>query len=563
MRILTGNALVLTSIAAGLIAASCGTPCEDTHSCGTYNPTGGSGGSAAAAGAAGNSGASGHSSAGAGVGGSSAEGGQAGSDAGSSALGGAAGTSAAGRGGSGGGAGSAGTDNGGGQGGAAPTCDETQSPADEACLVSNEYAIFVSPSGDDGGSGKKTDPVKTLAKALRVAHDASKIVVACSSAGSFSEQVSVTEALDGSRLYGGFDCDTWKYDANQKTTVASAETTALRIDNLTDGVTIEDFAFEAADATMPGESSVGAFVTSSANVVFRRTRIEAGKGHPGANGVLDPFTYKERSELNGNNATGTAGAMELVCACQAALMTSGGIGGTGSLSGQNGSAGTPDFDGPGGEGGDATKSCSMGGAGANGADAPKKLPALGADVPGTLTSTGWTPAPGSDGQDGSPGQGGGGGASSATGGGGGGGCGSCGGVGGPAGQGGGASIALISFKSGVSLEEQSALVADDAGRGGNGVAGQLAQAEAGFGGNGAQSTGACQGGSGGLGADGQAGGGAAGGISVGILWKGDAEPVRKGGVTFTEGTPGAKGVGGSVGVNDGIDGLAQDVYAAP
>jgi hypothetical protein len=32
---------------------------------------------------------------------------------------------------------------------------------------------------------------------------------------------------------------------------------------------------------------------------------------------------------------------------------------------------------------------------------------------------------------------------------------------------------------------------------------------------------------------------------------------------FTEGTPGAMGLGGSMGENDGIDGVAEDVFAQP
>jgi hypothetical protein len=34
-------------------------------------------------------------------------------------------------------------------------------------------------------------------------------------------------------------------------------------------------------------------------------------------------------------------------------------------------------------------------------------------------------------------------------------------------------------------------------------------------------------------------------------------------VTFTEGVFGAKGFGGSVGTNDGIDGTATDVWESP
>ncbi len=545
-----------------LSAMSCSAPCEEKGTCGPANGTGATAGMPAASGTSGGAGRGGSAGM-SGVGGSSAEGGQAGSDGGSTGVTGGAGGATAGRGGSGGtagGAGSAGVDNMGGQGGAAPSCDETKSPSEEACLVSNDYAVFVSPSGDDGGSGKKTDPVKTLAKALRLAHDASKIVVACSSAGSFSEQVSVTDAIDGSRLYGGFDCDTWKYDKNQKTTVTSTQTTALRIDNLTDGTTIEDFAFEAADATMPGESSLGAFVTSSTGVELRRVQIQAGLGQDGANGTLEEYTYADQSSLSGNGesvSTPGTGGGEKTCMCQSAP-TIGGTGGVPSSAGTAGSKGLPDH----GAGQPGTPgSCASGGTGFDGANAPTVMPGNGAATRGFTTVAGWMPASGEDGPIGEPGQGGGGGASrNNLGHGGGGGCGGCGGNGGKGGQGGGASIALLIVDSEVDIAD-SDLVSSNAGKGGNGHTGQPGQMQGGPGGAVVSNVNSCPGGAGGFGADGGAGGGGAGGVSVGILWRGDAPPNQKG-VTFKEGAPGSGGIGGSVGINDGIDGIAQEMLAA-
>jgi hypothetical protein len=100
---------------------------------------------------------------------------------------------------------------GGGEGGTAPSCDDAKSPSDEVCLVSDDYAVFVSPGGVDTSDGTKSAPVKTLTKALKLARDASKIVIACASSGPFTETLNITATLDGARLYGGFDCDTWEY----------------------------------------------------------------------------------------------------------------------------------------------------------------------------------------------------------------------------------------------------------------------------------------------------------------------------------------------------------------
>jgi hypothetical protein len=108
--------------------------------------------------------------------------------------------------------------------------------------------------------------------------------------------------------------------------------------------------------------------------------------------------------------------------------------------------------------------------------------------------------------------------------------------------------------------EDSALIASDAGHGGNGAEGQEGQMEAGFGG--LQAPSACPGGAGGFGGKGAAGGGGAGGISAGVVWSGDAAPSLTG-TTRSLGLPGAKGLGGEPGTNDGIDGVAEDVIEMP
>ena len=523
--------------------------CEDLANCpgGKSAGTGGSAGQTGTGGTAARGGQSGETGAAGATGGTSGWGN--GATGGTSANGGTAGLTAS---------GGAGVEAGnGGEGGIAAAgtgaveCDPTKAPSDDICVIDEQYGVFVSPTGhDDTGNGSRSKPYATLTKAITKAKGSTKRVYACADAGSYRESLDLDATTSGLEIYGGFSCNDWHYSTTSKSRLASDTSLALHADSVT-GLLIEDLQIDAADATTPGESSIGAFVTASSGVVFRRVQIDAGLGKDGANGTRTDFVFPLRTDLDGNSTTSGTGAEEKVCACPSGATTSGGLGGTAALGGgQSGSNGTPDWGG--GKGG-AVGTCNPDSQ--KGSDASSLTGAGGAGTLGTLTSSGWTATSGTDGADGPPGQGGGGGASSTTGGGGGGGCGACGGAGGNGGQGGGASIALAVVDSDVTLD-QTDLVATDAGKGGDGIAGQVAQVEGGFGG--AHGTGACDGGAGGLGADGAASGGGAGGISVGVLWSGDTAPVQTH-VTISTGAAGTKGTGGDPGVNDGVAGTAKNV----
>lgn len=445
----------------------------------------------------------------------------------------------------------------GGVAGAAPDCDATKSPSEDACVIDERYGIFVSPFGDDiTGDGSRAHPYATLWTGITQAEAQSKRVYACADGGPYRTVVDLDSAANGLEMYGGFSCTDFSYRTFAKSRVFSPVTRALSVEWVY-GLRIEDFAFQAAFGSRSGESSVAAVVQASSGVVLRRLELEAGVGMSGADGSLNAFTYEGHAELDGNDATGMAGASEKACQCEWLLPTTGDVGGVVRAPEQHGGAGMPEL-GPCEERGDAATSCESDAAAQRGADAPAVAGATGATTVGTVTSDGWVPASGEDGATGPAGHGGGGGACTTEGGGGGGGCGSCGGAGGPGGQGGGASIALLVSASVVSIAD-SKLITRDGGKGGDGVPGQLAQREAGLGGKGIH--GGCPGGAGGLGADGAAGGGAAGGVSVGILWAGEA-PAQTG-LTILIGRPGTKGSGGEPGTNDGIDGIARDVLEAP
>ncbi|MCA9598184.1 MAG: hypothetical protein KC776_32955 [Myxococcales bacterium] len=477
--------------------------CEEDINCGAYPGDSGTGGASGTGGSGGTSGTGGQ-------GGQAGVGGTAGSDGGS--------------------------------------CDTTKSPTEESCLVDDQYAVFVDGTASTSGDGSKATPFKTIAEGVAAA--GSKLVLVCNT--NYPEHLSITS---GVKLYGGFKCSYWSADAGQRAVVAPTTSGyALEVDSVSGTVAIDGLELDAMDGAADGESSIAAFVHGSSDVRLDGVKLVAGKGKAGKAGVVVPFTFPTQAELDGHNATGIPGGTVNPCDCPSGAQTIGGAGG--SAPSQSGGNGSPDLGG--GQGGTAGSptDCGNGGTGKTGANATPPSPAAGASSSGTLTSSsGWSPTSGSNGTAGGPGQGGGGGASTTAGGGGGGGCGGCGGAGGPGGGGGGASIALLVVDSTVSVGATSELISSAAGAGGKGAAGQGAQPEFGTHGNGSGP--ACDGGNGGKGAAGASGGGGAGGISVPVVWKGTTAPVIASGATLTPGTKGSKGVGGSAGTNDGVDGIAQ------
>jgi hypothetical protein len=486
-----------------------------------------------------------------GTGGKSPTGGA--SNAGTPGSGGSAGDGTAGtpQGGAEGGA-SGGEAGSGGEGGAVPICDPSKAPSAEACLVSDEFAVFVSPLGNDEGTGAKGDPVLSIASAITMAAEQQKIVVACSTNDAvFTVPLELTGEVTA-RVYGGFDCDDWTHGDVRTLIAPEAKGPALKLDTVSGALEIEDFEFRARDAEDGnGESSVGAVISDTKGVTLRRVTIAAGKGGKGADGqTLAAFPS---AAPDGHEAEGEAGGgprTSSQCGCE----TSGGQGGN-AETGINGDPGLPDYGG--GQGGLGGGECDNGKAGKA---APATEPGSGASLLGVLSGTEWQPSSGTGGGGGKAGQGGGGGGGegeSPGGAGGGGACGGCGGDGGNPGGGGGASIGLILVESAVTFEETS-VVTDDAGQGGKGAAGQEGQKG---GDGGLQSAGGCPGGRGGDGAPGGSGGGGAGGLSAGIVYSGGTAPNVLG-VSFDIGMMGLGGDGGTPNENDGVDGKAVNLFAA-
>jgi hypothetical protein len=471
------------------------------------------------------------------------------------------------------------------------TCDPTQLPSQDPCVINDAYGVFVSPTGRSGAAGTMADPFLRVADAIAAATGHSDRVLAC--AGSYDEALilgaipgqdaGAIPATDGGvdaaeeesfsggvNVFGGLDCaNGWKYTGAKAILAPTTRGVALTVKGLVAGLTFEDFGFHSLAGVESGESSIAVFASQSAapGLLLRRCEIVAGAGQPGTDQV--GTTGFDAGADAGNSGSLTGGGPPSPNACNGVAGAS--IGGAGGQPGagdpgQPGSPlGTKNL-------GGAISDCSAnqlgGGQGANGVAGTA---GAGAASWAQFDEHGWVPMPGTPGGAGAVGEGGGGGASlDMSGGGGGGGAGGCGGAGGMAGTGGGSSIGVLVYQSSVDLE-QCTISTTDAGNGGNGAIGQVGQAGGGHGyGYGGM---ACSGGNGGYGGTGGGGGGGAGGLSTDVLWLGtaptiDGSPVGEaivsdaGGDAGTlaqslVGSPGSAGTGGADpdgGTNPGMSG---------
>ena len=163
-------------------------------------------------------------------------------------------------------------------------CDDVKSPTEESCLVSDEFAVFVSPNGDDNNDGTQGTPLASLTKAVEVAAG-DKLVLVCDA--TYNEHVSITA---GARVYGGFKCTDWSAEAAKPLFKPTTAGPALKIDGVADEVLVEGVSFEVGDAVAAGGTALTALVNASPKVTLRSVSLKAGKGKAGANGALTMFT---------------------------------------------------------------------------------------------------------------------------------------------------------------------------------------------------------------------------------------------------------------------------------
>jgi hypothetical protein len=456
---------------------------------------------------------------------------------------------------------------------AAPPCDKGAAPGDAACVIDHAVGGFVSPKGDDtAGLGTKAAPYKTLAKAIADAKAKTKRVYACDDGTGYPESITIGTSLDGIVAYGGFACGAWTYSATAKAVVKPASGTALKVSALTTGLTLDSFEFDSADATTAGGSSIAVIVDTAQNVAFNNVKVVAGKGGdgaPGVDGTNGDDGAVVGTDQQGKDATCTnppdplGGGKWLPAG--SACGSRGGNGGPANLGtlgspGLPGTPGTPNGGAVAADGGPGANGLS----GSNGTAAPQNA---------VWSAAGYAPSgSGGNGAAGQPGQGGGGGGATNAGSsscigasGGAGGMGACGGVGGTGGASAGASVALFSWRSGVTLTGCTLVSAAGGagGKGGNGGTGGTGKdgAQGGSMGLGAF---AGHGGKGGNGGAGGPGAGGNGGPSYAMVYNG-TEPVQTT-TTLSAGSGGAKGAGGTAGpvlAPDGTAGTAQQKLQAP
>ncbi|MBK8212352.1 MAG: DUF1565 domain-containing protein [Myxococcales bacterium] len=210
----------------------------------------------------------------------------------------------------------------------------------------------MSPSGDDGNAGTKEKPLKTIGKALQSGRGR---VVVCE--GEFSGSLDITTAVE---IYGGISCDFKKAGAKPKV-LASKPGYGIKVEKVAGAVILADLDVVGMNAAAPSESSVGVFVTESANVKLLRSRVEAGDGADAPAARDGSFTLAARAPDGQMAVANTGGAAGDTGACPGGGSSKGGKGGDIGLEGQDGMPRPP-----GGAKGPATADCAVTGTGFGG-----------------------------------------------------------------------------------------------------------------------------------------------------------------------------------------------------
>ena len=458
-----------------------------------------------------------------------------------------------------------------------PSCPD---PADGE--VDEECGIWVSASlGDDASPGTRAAPMASLSAAVAKATNENVNVYAC---GELWTEPLILPTVTW--IYGGFDChDGWRFkgEAHRARIETGPDLIPLRTSGRGKVLQISDFSIHAADATVPGGSSIAVFVDDQNAVTFRRCDIAAGKGADGLDAEameeLPPAGAAGNAGADACTAAGGPGGAAVETACGTDALSRGGKGGDGGATlATDGEAGLPaprgekdpndPQDGDGGKGQAGAEACTPGEPGADGA---KGKHAIILTTPGRLAVEGYKGNDGLDGEDGLPGQGGGGGGGAQGGaavcgaampggaGGGAGGAGGCGGKGGKGGQAGGSSFAIAMRGNGEYFLDGCDVWVSNGGDGGKGALGQLGGAggDPGQGGAGKGTLqNACPGGKGGAGGKGGGGAGGQGGHALHFAFTfSSVHPSELSpGTTFHLGAFGGSGGDGAEGAISGVDG---------
>lgn len=357
--------------------------------------------------------------------------------------------------------------------------------------ITEEYGVFVSPSGVAGAEGTRTSPLATIAEGIAAGKKASKHVFVCS--GLFKENVTIERGIS---IIGGLDCSdrVWKKGAD-KTSLEAPKSPALTATNIDIPTRFEGFSVKAPDATTQEASSIGLLAKNASALTIASSTITAGRGlrglggeeglqlvlGPAANGGVGSYGYPHTFGTVVNSAyPGGAGGVGQCLGAPGFDGESGGHGGAGGAYNCAGDppilaiAGQPPLYPTRGE----SRTGQVGQRGFDGVSSNG----------GTMTADGFQLGHGSRGTNGAPGTGGAGGSgselpvgsvcvlTSQTASGSGGGAGGCPGLAGTPGSGGGASVgALLSKCDGLTFE-MTEILGGPGGLGGEGTFGSSATA---------------------------------------------------------------------------------------
>ncbi|NIP82558.1 MAG: hypothetical protein GWM90_26405, partial [Gemmatimonadetes bacterium] len=190
--------------------------------------------------------------------------------------------------------------------------------------VSGERAeFFVDEAvGSDDHAGTRSAPFATIQHGIDAAAS-SGVADVFVAGGSYVETLSLAT---GVAVYGGYDPATWMRDPDLFRTDVFGGKTAIVADGVEEAV-LDGVRVWSADATEPGESSVGIRLTDSRAVAITGNVITAGRGGAGTGSANQP------AAPNGEpGVTGFEGGVRIT-------IPPGGAGGQGGAGGFDGGAG--------------------------------------------------------------------------------------------------------------------------------------------------------------------------------------------------------------------------------
>ena len=367
----------------------------------------------------------------------------------------------------------------------APEVTGTPDPSE----LNESFGVFVTPGGQAAAAGTRKQPLASIQAGIALGRSLGKRVYVCG--GTFHESLVIADSIS---VIGGLDCSREEWRAGTtRTRVEAPASPAAAANGIASATRIENLELIAPDASEPGGSSFGLLAVESPGLSLVGSRVEAGSGSKGADGVegiqLVPSGTPAGSAVPEFDACFGAACTKSarpktpggtrICAGEAGHDgETGGVGGSGGLYEYNASNVWVPYLGQAASSGDSRFGAGPAAVGAPGASAT---------VVGTLSAEGFAPADGARGGDGERGRGGRGGTgfqvykvnpdlfegrnpfwhgTSGAGGG----AGGCPGLAGSPGKGGGASVAVFVAGAPIKLE-RSDLIARDGGPGGRGTFG--------------------------------------------------------------------------------------------